>query len=99
MCIHRFPLTIGSTVRDNLPYLVLWCPDCGAHGHGQRPKGPHSDRWTSPSPPKEDNSETQAEKYRSALESILANEIEEGREFGFTASRSRLALHGPSKEP
>ena len=99
MCIHRFPLTIGCTVRDNLPYLVLWCPDCGAHGHGQRPKGPHSDRWTSPSPSKQDNSETQAEKYRSALESILANEIEEGREFGYVASRARVALNGPSKEP
>jgi hypothetical protein len=50
------------------------------------------------SPPKVDNSETQAEKYRSALEAILANEIEEGRESSFTASRARLSLYGPVKE-
>jgi hypothetical protein len=45
MCIHPHPLTLGSTVRDNLPYLILWCPDCGAYTYGERSKGPRSDNW------------------------------------------------------
>lgn len=116
MCIHAYPLIVGSTVRDNLPKLTLWCPGCGAFTYSEVSKGPRSSDWIEPNlsanrhknrPCQElplpclicGETENKEEKFRIALESILANEIDEGKQFSFTASRARMALHGPAKEP
>jgi hypothetical protein len=98
MCIHLHPIILGSVIQGGVPFLVLWCPNCGCYTYAKSPLGPYSGKWVGSTDFTKSSENSAVSTWRRALrnavtmlENILADEMAEGRPNSLAAQNARQA--------